>query len=217
MREHVIADILENRVIAVIRDVFGGDCLCLAEALVSGGVRVMECAFDQRDAEKRAKAAETIALLRREMSGAARIGAGTVTVPALVSRAADSGAEFIVSPNTSEAVIRETLTAGLVSVPGALTPTEIQFAHECGADFVKVFPAGQMGPAYFKAVCQPLNDCRLLAFGGVSPENARDYLAAGCEGVGVSGCLFSGEMIRAGQWAEITRRAEKMSAAVRRK
>ena len=131
-------------------------------------------------------------------------GAGTVTSLQMLELAKNAGARFVVSPDTNEAVIRATVAAGMVSMPGALTPTEIVTAHSCGADFVKLFPAGTQGTAYFKAVTAPLNHIRLLAVGGVNEKNIGDFLSAGAVGAGVGGNLVNKTWIANGEFEKIT-------------
>ncbi|MBQ7567157.1 MAG: 2-dehydro-3-deoxyphosphogluconate aldolase, partial [Oscillospiraceae bacterium] len=142
-------------------------------------------------------------------------GAGTVTSVGMVRQAHEAGARFIVSPNTDEAVIRATRELDMASIPGALTPTEILCAHSAGADFVKVFPACNMGVSYFKNIRAPLKGVRLLAVGGVALETAADYMSAGCAGLGVAGCLFRKEWVRDGEWARVTQAAQELLAALR--
>lgn len=204
MRQQVIEKIIEKKVIAIVRGIYDEECLGLARALHAGGVDLMECTFDQESAEERQKTVNTIKLLIAELGDQMCFGAGTVTSVEMVNLAKEAGAQFIVSPNTDEAVIRATVAADMVSIPGALTPTEIKFAHDCGGDFMKVFPACNMGISYFKNIRAPLQQCRLLAVGGVNEKDAADYMAAGCCGVGVAGCLFKKEWIRAGEWEKIT-------------
>ena len=204
MRQQVIEKIIEKKVIAIVRGIYDEECLGLARALHAGGVDLMECTFDQESAEERQKTVNTIKLLIAELGDQMCFGAGTVTSVEMVNLAKEAGAQFIVSPNTDEAVIRATVAADMVSIPGALTPTEIKFAHDCGGDFMKVFPACNMGISYFKNIRAPLQQCRLLAVGGVNEKDAADYMAAGCSGVGVAGCLFKKEWIRAGEWEKIT-------------
>ena len=103
----------------------------------------------------------------------------------------------------------------MVSIPGALTPTEIKTAWDNGADFVKVFPACNMGASYFKNISAPLAQVKLLAVGGIKTENALEYMNAGAAGVGVAGCLFQREWIRAGEWNRITAAAEKLCTVLR--
>lgn len=204
MREAIIQKILAEKVIAIVRGFYEEECLNLAKALQAGGIDLLEVTFDQRDAAERARTVETLKLLNRELGDKMAFGAGTVTDVEMVRMAKDAGAKFIISPDTDEAVIRATVEAGMVSIPGALTPTEIKQAHKYGADFVKLFPAGNMGPSYLKAVTAPLSHIRILAVGSVDGSNVRDYLAAGAVGAGVSSCLFKKEWIKAGQWDRVT-------------
>ena len=113
------------------------------------------------------------------------IGAGTVIRPDQVDLTASVGGRFIVSPDTSAAVIKRTKALGLASLPGALTPSEAATAHRAGADFVKLFPISTMGAAYLKAIRAPLSHIKFLAVGGVRLENMADYLAAGAAGFGI--------------------------------
>lgn len=211
MREQVIQQIIDHQVIAIIRGLFGEDCLKLAKALYAGGIRLMECTFDPVSEAERERTADTIRLLVHEMGDRMSIGAGTVTSVDMVRMAKAAGAQFIVSPNTDAAVIRATVAADMVSVPGALTPTEIKFAHDCGGDFIKVFPACTMGADYFRNVHAPLRDCRLLAVGNVTEKDAADYLAAGCCGVGIGGYLYRKDWVSAGEWDKITEAARALT------
>ena len=204
MREDIIQKILDEKAIAIVRGIYGEDCLNLARALHTGGVNLLEVTFDQKSAEERRQTCDTIRLLAKELGGRMAFGAGTVTSVEMVEMARKAGGQFIVSPDTNEAVIRATVAAGMVSIPGALTPTEIAQAHRYGADFVKLFPANAMGPAYLKSICAPLSHVRILAVGGVDTGTVADYMAAGAVGVGVAGCLFKKEWVHAGQWDRIT-------------
>ena len=204
MRETVIQKVLDKKLIAIVRGVYGEDCLKLAEALYAGGVELMEVTFDQSGAEKLALTSDTVKLLCRELGDKMIFGAGTVTTTEMVQLAEDAGAQFIVSPDTNEAVIRKTVADGLVSMPGAMTPTEILQAHEYGADFVKLFPASILGPAYLKAVKAPINHVRMLAVGGVNEQNLRSFLDAGAVGAGVGGNLVNKAWIAAGEFDKIT-------------
>ena len=120
----------------------------------------------------------------------------------------------MISPNVDEAVIRETKKLGKISIPGAMTPTEAAFAYKCGADIVKMFPAGVLGPAYIKAVKAPLKHIPLTAVGGISPENCVDFIKAGCVGVGCGGNLVSPKLVAEGKFDEITKVAQAYTAAL---
>ena len=204
MREAMIQKILDEKVIAIVRGFYEEECLQLAKALQAGGVNLLEVTFDQKDAGERLRTVNTLKLLNRELGGQMAFGAGTVTTVEMVHMAKDGGAKFIISPDTDAQVIRATVEAGMVSIPGALTPTEIKQAYNCGADLVKLFPAGNMGASYLKAVTAPLSHIRILAVGAVDGSNVQEYLAAGAVGTGVASCLFKKEWIKAGQWDRIT-------------
>ena len=204
MREEIIQRILDNKVVAIVRGIYGEDCLNLAKALHEGGVNLLECTFDQKGHEERLRTVETVKLLVKELGDVMAFGTGTVTTVEMVNMAKEAGAQFIVSPDTCEEVIRATVAADMVSIPGALTPTEVANAHRFGADFVKLFPASTMGASYVKAICAPLSHVRILAVGGVDEKNIRDFMAAGAVGAGVASCLFKKEWIKAGDWQRIT-------------
>jgi len=204
MCESVIKAVLEAKVIAIVRGVYGEDCLKLAQALQRGGIRMMEVTFDQSKPAELERTSDTVRMIGEQMGESMLLGAGTVTSVHMVELAKQAGAKFIVSPNTNEAVIRAAKAAGMVTMPGALTPTEVLEAHSYGADFVKLFPANSMGPGYLKAIRSPLNHVRLLAVGGVDEKNAAEYLKAGAVGVGVGGNLVNKQWIAAGEFDKIT-------------
>lgn len=204
MKEAVIQQILEKKVIAIVRGYTEEECLKLAQALYAGGVTLLEVTFDQKSQAERERTVQILKALNRELGDRMLFGAGTVTTVEMVQMAQEAGCKFIISPDMDPEVIKATVAAGMVSIPGALTPTEIKQAHVWGADFVKVFPASSMGVSYIKAITAPLNHIRMLAVGGVDGSNIREYLAAGAVGAGVASCLFKKEWIKAGQWDRIT-------------
>ena len=114
---------------------------------------------------------------------------------------------------TNEAVIRRTRELGMVSIPGALTPTEVMTAHKAGADFVKLFPAGCFGPGYVKAVKAPLSHIKLLVVGSIDENNLASFLSAGAAGAGVGGNLVNKAWVEAGQYDKITEVARLLVAA----
>lgn len=212
MRNEMIQKIIDNKVIAIVRGIYGEDCLNLAKALCEGGVKLMEVTFDQKSAAERQYTVDTLCLLNEKMVGSMGFGAGTVTTVEMVRQAKEAGAQFIISPDTNPEVIAETVALDMVSIPGALTPSEMMQAHWAGADFIKVFPANQMGPSYFKTVAAPLSQVRMLAVGGIAGNNVEDYAKAGAVGFGVAGCLFKPQWVKDRQWERITQAtAEFMS------
>ena len=215
MRETIIKQVEEQKVIAIIRGVQPEKSLKVAKALYEGGIRMIEVTFDQKDEEKQNETVESIRLITEYFQGKVAVGAGTVTSIRLVDLAADAGARYIISPNTSEAVIKHTKELGLVSMPGALTPTEIMNAHRWGADYVKLFPIGTLGTAYIKAIKAPLNHIKLLAVGGVNEKNITDFLEAGCCGAGIGGNLVNKEWIANEEFEKITETARKLVETVK--
>ena len=156
-----------------------------------------------------------ISALVSRFEGRMQIGAGTVLSDAEAEAAVDAGAGFIISPGADEAVIRATRRLGAVSIPGAYTPTEIVAAWNAGADFVKLFPAGDMGPGYIKAIRAPLAHIPMLAVGSVTRENIPLLLKSGVCGFGIGGSLLSKALIDAGDYEAIRLRAQEYSRLVR--
>lgn len=215
MKDRVIDLVLQTKVVAIIRGLDSG-YEGLVQALYDGGIRAVEVTFNQKDPALWSKTTDAIRQIKDLMGDKMTVGAGTVTSVELAELAYDAGAQFIVSPDTDPDVIRRTKELGMVSMPGALTPSEIKQAHKAGADFVKVFPVGNLGSSYIKAVRGPLNHIRLLAVGGVSEKNAADFIAAGCVGIGVGGNLVNKEWIAKGEFHKIQEVARQLCAAVGR-
>ncbi len=180
-----IEQILNEKIIMIVRGVPTEKLADLAEAMYRGGIRLMECTYDATGRTPDEEIAASIGMLSKRMEGRMLVGAGTVLTEKQVLLTKQAGGKFIISPDTNEQVIRSTKASGLVSIPGALTPTEAMTAHRAGADFVKLFPVSTMGPAYVKAVRAPLSHVRFLAVGGVRLDNIADFLAAGALGVGI--------------------------------
>ena len=215
MRETVIQWIESEKIIAIVRGVDPEQCRAVAKALYAGGIRLMEITYDQKHPESWQATADAIGSLAKEYEGRMFVGAGTVTCPELVEMTAKAGGSFIISPDTNETVIRKTRELGLVSMPGAMTPSEIQSAHRAGADFVKLFPIGVLGTVYLKAVKAPLSHIKMTAVGGVNEENAAEFLKAGAVGLGVGGNLAKKTWIEAKEYDKLTAAAKSLVEAVR--
>ena len=215
MREKVIDWIEKEKIIAIVRGAEPEQCKAVAQALYAGGIRLMEITYDQKRPESWQATANTIGALAREYEGRMFVGAGTVTSPELVELTAKAGGAFIISPDTDVAVIKKTRELGLVSMPGAMTPSEIKTAHNAGADFVKLFPVGSLGAGYLKAVKAPLSHIKIMAVGGVNEENAAEFLKAGAAGLGVGGNLAKKAWIEAGEYDRLTAAAKALVEAVR--
>lgn len=212
MKQEIINQINENKLIVIVRGVFGEDCVKLAHALYKGGIKMMEITFDQSKPDEFYRTADAIKAIKEEFGGKMLIGAGTVISLETLKMAKDAGAQFIISPDTNEDVIKKTVEYGLVSIPGALTPSEAVNAYKWGADYVKLFPISTLGLAYLKAVSAPLSHIPFMAVGGVSEKNIKDFLAAGAVGAGVGGNLVNKEWIKNGEFDKITALAEEFVA-----
>jgi len=204
MKEKTIENIISNKIIAIVRGVYGENCLRLAKALHEGGIDLIEVTFDQAFPERFTDTQAAIHMINKEFNGDVLAGAGTVTSIDLVKSAYEAGAKYIISPNFDSSVIKKTLELGMVSIPGALTPSEALNAYNAGADFVKLFPASTLGVAYVKAIVAPLNHIRFLAVGGINEKNVRQFLQAGVLGAGVGGNLVNKEWLSEGKYNEIT-------------
>lgn len=215
MREEIKKSILENRVVAIVRGLEPEKCMRLAEALCEGGIRLMELPYDQSDRSSWAETAKTVERLSTEFEGRMVFGAGTVTCIELVELTCTHGGRFIVAPNTNVSVIRRAAELDMVSVPGAMTPTEILSAHEAGADIVKLFPASVLGIPYLKAIRAPISHVDILAAGGIDKGNAADFLRAGASCLGVGGALANKSAIESGDFAAITEAARALLAAIK--
>ena len=132
-----------------------------------------------------------------------------------VRLAVKAGAQYIISPNVDEEVIKETKNLNKISIPGAFTPTETAYAYKLGADIVKLFPAGELGAGYIKAVKAPLKHIPVVAVGGVNPENCADFIKAGAIGVGCGGNLVSAKLVEEGRFDEITAVAKQYMEALK--
>ena len=208
MREQIIRAVEAHKLIAILRGVPGEKLLSVAEALYRGGIRLLEITYaaDGRISDR--ETARNIGVLARAFEGRMFLGAGTVLTEEQVQLTADAGGRFIISPDTNPPVIEQTRKIGLVSMPGALSPSEITAAHRAGADFVKLFPVTNLGVDYIKAVMAPLSHIKLLAVGGICETNMRQYLQAGVCGFGVGSNIVNKSMVQNDDYEGITKLAE---------
>ena len=205
MRSEVIKQIEQNKIIAIMRGVETDVAVRVAEALYKGGIKFVEITFNQSDKNSFTQTANAIKAIKTAMQGKMCVGAGTVITVEQLQLARDAGAEYIISPDTDEDIIKKTVEMGLVSIPGAYTATEVKKAHNAGADFVKLFPCASA--SYLKALKAPLSHIRFLAVGGVDLTNAKDFIKAGASGIGVGSLLINKDWINAGKFDKITETA----------
>lgn len=204
----ILSRLIESKLVAVVRLDSGEQLVNVAEALKAGGISVIEFTASTPGAIDMIKEAAS------RFGDEVLMGAGTVLDPETARAAILAGAEFIVTPTLNLATIKLCHRYGKPIVPGALTPTEILTAWEAGADMVKVFPASAMGPGYLKAVLAPLPQVRLVPTGGVSADNAAEYLKAGAAALGVGGNLVDRAAVARGDWAAVTNEARRLVNAV---
>ncbi len=207
-REEIIKDIEKNKIIVIMRGFTTEQLIHAVDAMEKGGIRLVEVTFDQTGAVSDEVTAANIRALKERFEGKVRIGAGTVMTEAQVELAYKAGAEFIISPDCYEPVIKKTRELQMVSMPGVLTPSEAANAHRFGADFAKLFPNSEVKLSYLKALTVPLSHIKFLAVGGVNHENMKDYFNAGAKGIGVAAAIADKKAILAGDYKEITRRAK---------
>jgi 2-dehydro-3-deoxyphosphogluconate aldolase/(4S)-4-hydroxy-2-oxoglutarate aldolase len=199
-----------DAIIAISRGISSRNILKVADALHKGGICFMEVTYNPSNSEASNDTLKCIEMLKKEFKDEMHIGAGTVLTVKQVEDAKNAGAEYIISPNVNKNVIRKTKELGLISIPGAMTPTEAMNAIEYQADFVKIFPASILGLDYIKALLSSMNHLKLIATGGINNKNLREFLNSGCIGVGVGGCLINRSLAESENYQEIYRRAKEM-------
>lgn len=202
----VIEFICKHKVVVICRGLYGKELIETIGALHKGGVRVVEVTFDQADPNAIEKTSSAIRTIRENYPDM-KVGAGTVTCVAHVEATKAAGGEFCLSPDVNVEVIQATKESGLISIPGAMTPTEVLTAHHAGADMVKIFPAGYLGLSYLKDIKGPINHVKFLAAAGVKEENFKEYLEAGYSAAGISTRLIDKKVIAEKNFEELTRRA----------
>ena len=208
-RAEAVATIEKLGAIAVVRLDDAARLRPVVEALAAGGVRAIEVTTTIPGA------LDALAALKRSPIGQILLGAGTVLDAETARLAILAGARFIVSPTFSARVVELCHRYDVVAMPGAYTPTELVTAWEAGADLVKVFPAGGLGPGYLADLRGPLPQLRLVPTGGVTAENAGAFLAAGAVAVGVGGALVEREAVARGEYGRMTEQALRLTRAIR--
>ncbi len=186
------------------------DAIAASEAVCAGGIPVLEITMTVPGA------VEVIAELSRTMGGEVLVGAGTVLNAETARRCIDAGAQFLVSPGFDLATVQLANRENILIMAGSLTPTEVITAWNAGADFVKIFPCGNLGGAsYIKALKGPLPQIPMIPTGGVNLQTAADFLKAGSAALGIGGELVSAAALKAGNMAVITETARQFVSLVR--
>lgn len=206
--DRIVDRVVEGGVIAVVRMDHSDNLVGASRALAAGGGVSIEVTMTTPGA------LDVIAEARRELGDDVLVGAGTVLDQAQAQRAIDAGAAFLVAPTVNPDVIAAARRAGVAMVAGALTPSEIDRAMTLGASLVKLFPGRVATPGYFRDVLGPFPTARLLPTGNVDLDTTPEYIRAGAVAVGVGKALVDATAVRAGDWAELTRRAQAFTTAV---
>ncbi|MCP3028578.1 bifunctional 4-hydroxy-2-oxoglutarate aldolase/2-dehydro-3-deoxy-phosphogluconate aldolase [Halobacillus sp. A5] len=208
--ENTFQKMMNHKLVAVVRGAAGEDVVTIARALHEGGVHIMEITADTPECN------DLIRRVSGEFGEEMVVGAGTVLDPETAKAAISAGADFIFSPTVDRETIRITKRYGVVSIPGAMTPTEILTAYEHGADLIKVFPAGVMGPGYMKDIHGPLPHIPLMPTGGVNLSNVREYFEKGAVAAGLGSALVNtNQKIDDEALKNITKSAQQFAAAIK--
>lgn len=188
----------QNGVVAVVRKIDPALVMEVTEAIVQGGIKVLEVTVDSEDSFN------TIRRLKEKYKTSVLVGAGTVLDKETAKQAIEAKADFIFSPILDIETIQLTNRYGRISIPGVYTPTEIVQAYAAGADILKVFPATKLGPGYFKDMSGPLPHIPLMPTGGVSLENMTEFLNNGAVAVGIGSALFDKKLIENKDFNQMT-------------
>jgi 2-dehydro-3-deoxyphosphogluconate aldolase / (4S)-4-hydroxy-2-oxoglutarate aldolase len=208
-KPEIIQRLLAPGIIAIIRADSSSQLLPAAEALLAGGVSAVEITMTTPDA------IETIGDIAAKLGEQILMGVGSIIDPETARIAILAGAEFVITPVTRPEVIRMCNRYGKPIASGAFTPTECLLAHESGADFVKLFPADQVGPTYIRNLLAPLPMLQIIPTGGVTASTAAAFLQAGSVALGVGTALVSRDILAERAWKKLTQRAVELVQAVR--
>ena len=196
----------EQRAFAVIRTETAAQALQAARACLAGGLRLIEITLTVPDA------LDVVGRLAEDKG--AIVGVGSLVDAAQVAPAARAGAKFAVSPHFDGEILAEAKAHGLLASMGGVTATEAMACHRAGVDVTKIFPAAAFGPAYLKALREPLPFLRLMPTGGVDESNLRAWLDAGAAAVGLGGSLADRKTVAAGDFRSVEERARRVVAMV---
>lgn len=209
MKNEILNKIYENKIIAVTRGIEIEKIVETVGALLEGGITLFEVPLNQKYPEKLEEGLKSLELLKEKFKDKICVGTGTVLTVEQAARAAEAGADYIISPIVDAEIINKTKELGRISVAGAFTPTEIFTAYNKGADIIKLFPAGILGVDYIKAVLAPLNHIPVMAFAGIDINSVDGFIKAGAIGVGIGGELVDKKAIYEGDFKKLTKLAQE--------
>lgn len=205
-----LSQLQQNRAIAVIRSADMGLAHKMAMAVVAGGMHLIEITWNSD------RPGQLISQLRADLPHCL-IGTGTLLNVAQLQDAIAAGAQFLFTPHIDRSMIQTAVVANIPIIPGALTPTEIVTAWNHGATCVKVFPVQAMGGVnYIKSLQGPLGNIPVIPTGGVTLENAEEFIQAGAIAVGLSGQLFPQHLVKEENWQAIASQAHMLMQRLQR-
>lgn len=207
-RAEIVRRIEQLGVVAVIRLRDPGKLRAVVDALMAGGIKALEVTMTVPGA------VELIRGLAPTLPDGFLLGAGTVVNATMAHAVIGAGAQFVISPVFRREMITACHEHDVPAMPGCFTPTEILEAHDAGADIVKIFPATALGPQYIKDVRAPLPQVKLMPTGGVSPENAGDWIRAGAVAVAAGSLVLDAKAIESGRFDVVTENARRIVAGV---
>ena len=196
--------ILDHGLIVIFRGVDLEKIPAVCNALYDGGARIVEVAFNPSDSDTINKTTAIIKKIYETMGNKLMVGAGTVISKEFADAAYNAGAKFIFSPNSDVEVIKHTKKLGLVSIPGAFTPSEVMTAYNAGADIIKMFPITKDDIGYLINIMRPLSHIPFICVGGTNPDTIETFIKAGAKGVGTGISILKPELIENGDYDEIT-------------
>lgn len=205
----------KHRFVGILRHIRPEVALPAAQAMYEGGIRIFEITFDPSRATTAQETGSIIRQLREHFGTDVSVGAGTVLCVEHAQVAWEAGAQFIVAPNTDEQVIAFTKKKGLLSIPGAYTPTEIMRAYQLGADVVKIFPILPDGEGYLKNVISPLSHIPFMVTGGINPNTVEKFLATGATALAAGVTIVTPELAEKGDLDTIRENARRHTEKIR--
>ncbi|NQV40802.1 MAG: bifunctional 4-hydroxy-2-oxoglutarate aldolase/2-dehydro-3-deoxy-phosphogluconate aldolase [Candidatus Marinimicrobia bacterium] len=207
-KQDVLNKIMSVGIVPVVRIADGGQVLDAADALIAGGINIMEVTMSST------RPFEIIQNLKARYGDKLLVGLGSVLNEKVAEKGIDAGAQFIVSPIFDDSILKAAQKHEIASILGSLTPTEIQRSFSAGTDVVKVFPATKFGPGYFKDILAPMPHLKLTPTGGVDLSNVAEFLRNGAVCVGVGSALLKNDLIANSKWEDLTDLARQYCAEV---
>ena len=208
-KTEMLEKVKELGLLAVIRGPSAELTVKMVEALIAGGVLGIEITYSTPNAE------QVVRTLSKMFGSHIVLGMGTLTKPEQTLSAKEAGANYLVSPVCEPGLVKSMVDSGLLTMAGALTPTEVLQAYNLGSDVVKIFPGSLGGPAYVKALKGPFPYIPMMPTGGVSANNVAEWFATGVVAVGAGSELCPPQLAKEGKFEEITRRAAEFVQVVK--